>query len=59
MAVFPKRHAVFRYYAELNDFLQPAQHFATFVRSFELSASVKDMIEAMGVPSARFVGRQQ
>jgi uncharacterized protein with PIN domain len=41
---------VFRYYAELNDFLQPARRSAAFVHSFELSASVKDMIESMGVP---------
>ena len=52
MAASPRRHAVFRYYAELNDFLQPARRFVAFVHSFELSASVKDMVESMGVPHA-------
>lgn len=50
MVAFPRRHAIFRYYAELNDFLLPAQRFASFVHNFELPASVKDMIESMGVP---------
>ena len=50
MTVFARRNAVFRYYAELNDFLPPARRFASFTHSFELSASVKDMIESMGVP---------
>jgi len=44
------RQAIFRYYAELNDFLPPARRFTSFTHSFELSASVKDMIESMGVP---------
>ena len=47
---FPRRHAVFRYYAELNDFLPAARRFADFAHSFELPASVKDVIESMGVP---------
>lgn len=50
MAAFPKRHAVFRFYAGLNDFLPPARRFAPFAHNFELPASVKDMIESMGVP---------
>jgi uncharacterized protein len=50
MAALPRRHAVFRYYAELNDFLPPARRFAPFAHRFELPASVKDMIESMGVP---------
>jgi uncharacterized protein len=50
MAVSTRRHAVFRYYAELNDFLPPARRFAAFAHSFELPAAVKDMIESMGVP---------
>jgi uncharacterized protein with PIN domain len=50
MVVFPRRHAVFRYYAELNDFLPPARRFASFAHSFELPSAVKDMIESMGVP---------
>lgn len=50
MPAFPRRHAVFRYYAELNDFLPPARRFVPFAHSFELPASVKDMIESLGVP---------
>src|SRR6266480_2697372 len=50
MSAFPKRYAVFRYYAELNDFLPLARRFAYYAHSFGLPASVKDMIEAMGVP---------
>lgn len=50
MALFPRRHAVFRYYAELNDFLPTARRFVPFVHGFELPAAVKDMIESMGVP---------
>jgi uncharacterized protein len=50
MAAIPRRHAVFRYYAELNDFLPSARRFVSFAHSFELPASVKDMIESMGVP---------
>jgi hypothetical protein len=40
----------FRFYAELNDFLPPAKRQKTFPYVFELSASVKDVIEALGVP---------
>jgi hypothetical protein len=50
MAAIPRRHAFFRYYAELNDFLPSARRFVSFAHSFELPASVKDMIESMGVP---------
>ena len=50
MVASPRRHAVFRYYAELNDFLPPARRFTSFAHSFEFCASVKDMIESMGVP---------
>ncbi len=42
--------ADFRFYAELNDFLPPDRRQRTFTHQFELSASVKDMIEALGVP---------
>lgn len=42
--------ASFRFYAELNDFLPLNQKQQTITFSFELSASVKDMIEALGVP---------
>ncbi len=44
------RHATFRFYAELNDFLTPARRFTPFVHNFELPGSVKDMIESLGVP---------
>ncbi len=50
MASFPNRHAIFRYYAGLNDFLPPARRFVSFPHNFELPASVKDMVESMGVP---------
>jgi uncharacterized protein len=50
MSAFPRRHAVFRYYAELNYFLPLARRFVSFAHSFELPAAVKDMIESMGVP---------
>jgi uncharacterized protein with PIN domain len=50
MSASRRRHAVFRYYAELNDFLPPARRFVSFAHSFELPAAVKDMIESMGVP---------
>lgn len=42
--------AVFRFYAELNDFLPPEKQYRAFNHSFELPGSVKDMIEALGVP---------
>lgn len=42
--------ACFRFYAELNDFLPPARRFVAFRESFEVSGSVKDMIESLGVP---------
>lgn len=42
--------ASIRFYAELNDFLPTDQRQKTLNHSFELSASVKDVIEALGVP---------
>jgi len=42
--------AYFRFYAELNDFLPPPRTFVAFAQSFEVSGSVKDMIESLGVP---------
>lgn len=42
--------AYFRFYAELNDFLPTDQRQKTLAHSFELSGSVKDVIEALGVP---------
>jgi uncharacterized protein with PIN domain len=43
-------HAVFRFYAELIDFLPRRQRGKPFVHSFDWRASVKDMIESLGVP---------
>jgi uncharacterized protein len=44
------KRAEFRFYAELNDFLPRQRRFATMVRLFDGEVSVKDMIEAAGVP---------
>ena len=45
-----RRSAEFRFYAELNDFLPRRQRFLTLVRRFDGEISVKDAIEAAGVP---------
>lgn len=42
--------ASFRFYAELNDHLLPEQQYANVRKCFLLPASVKDMIESLGVP---------
>jgi uncharacterized protein len=42
--------AFFRFYAELNDFLPPGKRQVTLAHLFEERASIKDMIEALGVP---------
>ncbi len=42
--------ACFRFYAELNDHLSPGQQYGTVERQFFVLASVKDMIEGIGVP---------
>ena len=42
--------ARFRFYAELNDHLHPGDQYRTIEKQFFLPASVKDMIESMGVP---------
>ena len=42
--------AVFRFYAELNDFLAPAQRGRAVRHAIARDASVKHMIEALGVP---------
>jgi uncharacterized protein len=42
--------AHFRLYAELNDFLPPARRNITFTHEFHGGPSVKDAIEALGVP---------
>jgi len=39
-----------RFYAELNDFLPPARRQVGFVHTFRGRVSIKDMIEALGVP---------
>lgn len=44
------RHATFRFYAELNDFLRPARRQHDVVRSFLDTPTVKDQIEACGIP---------
>ncbi len=41
--------ATFRFYAELNDFLPKNRRFTAFSVPFELPASVKHMIESLGV----------
>jgi uncharacterized protein with PIN domain len=44
------RTAEFRFYEELNDFLPPARRKVSFVHAFRGTPSVKDTIEALGVP---------
>lgn len=44
------KHATFRFYEELNDFLPKGKRKADFIHSFKGSPSVKDVIEAIGVP---------
>jgi len=52
MAVGPVTRAriTFRFYAELNDFLPPPRRQVAFEHVLEGPASVKDTIEALGVP---------
>jgi len=40
----------FRFYEELNDFLPPEQRRGTTEHEFDRRTSIKDMIEALGVP---------
>lgn len=42
--------ADFRFHAELNYFLPPSQQQVSFTHCFKGRASIKDMIEALGVP---------
>jgi uncharacterized protein len=42
--------ARFRFYAELNDFLATENRMKELVRHFDVSSSVKDLIESFGVP---------
>lgn len=44
------KQAEIRFYAELNDFLAPERRSRTTSCSFDVSGSVKDLIEALGVP---------
>ena len=44
------RHAEFRFYEELNDFLPPEKRKRSFAYMFEGTPSIKDAIEAVGVP---------
>jgi hypothetical protein len=44
--------ACFRFYAELNDHLPPGQQFGLVEKHFFVPASVKDMIESIGIPHA-------
>jgi len=44
------KSATFRFYEELNDFLPPERKKTPFTYSFEGRPSVKDAIEAIGVP---------
>jgi uncharacterized protein with PIN domain len=45
-----RSHAEFRFYAELNDFLPPERRQIAFGYAFDGTPSVKDAIEAIGVP---------
>lgn len=44
------KQAGMRFYAQLNDFLPPEKRARTLACSFDVSGSVKDMIESLGVP---------
>jgi uncharacterized protein len=44
------KRAIFRFYAELNDFLPPARRAGPFAHDFSGAPSVKDAIESLGVP---------
>jgi hypothetical protein len=44
------QQAYFRFYGELNDLLPSSRRGESFSHMFETAASVKDMIEAFGVP---------
>ncbi|WP_405227090.1 Mut7-C RNAse domain-containing protein [Lentisalinibacter sediminis] len=46
----PVRAAEFRFYEELNDFLPSARRKCSFVHRFTDTPSVKDTVEALGVP---------
>lgn len=42
--------AIFRFYAELNDFLPSSRRHRAFSHTFDGRVSIKDMIESLGVP---------
>jgi uncharacterized protein with PIN domain len=44
------QQTIFRFYAELNDFLPPGRRMKAFSHTVFLRASVKDIIESLGVP---------
>ena len=46
----PMRQVYFRFYAELNELLPPTKRGSCFVHGFDTATSVKDGIEALGVP---------
>jgi len=46
----PTLQVILRFYGELNDFLSPEQRRKAFAHPLLLSASVKDVIESLGVP---------
>jgi len=46
----PRAQAEFRFYEELNDFIAPALRKRSFAYAFDGTPSVKDAIEAIGVP---------
>jgi uncharacterized protein with PIN domain len=46
----PMRRAELRFYEELNDFLPAEKHKRSFAYTFEGTPSIKDAIEAVGVP---------
>lgn len=48
--MMPRRRCEFRFYEELNDFLPPALRKRSFQHEFDGNPSVKDRLEALGVP---------
>jgi uncharacterized protein len=48
----PERNAEFRFYEELNDFLPKEKRKTPFSYNFKYNQTVKDAIEALGVPHA-------
>jgi uncharacterized protein with PIN domain/sulfur carrier protein ThiS len=44
------KKAIFRFYAELNDFLRPDRKAVCFEYAFSETQSIKQLIEALGVP---------